>query len=141
MAWGVFYRRNDHHNPLRRVFYYLEKSMSESAAKGVVTVGTAPRTRDIVVSELTVAQMRQVILQNPWPGADAKPEDLVDYQLDNFLFADCRLCDLSIIANLKKADLSKLTGSELRRIRAKAKELNPDFFDALGRMAQARSTS
>lgn len=115
--------------------------MSDSAAHGVVPVGPEDNRKKIVVSELTVAQMRQVMLQNLWPGDDATPEELTNYQLDNFLFEDCRLSDLSIIAGLERDDLDGLTGSELRKVLAKAKELNPDFFGALVRMAKVRSTS
>jgi hypothetical protein len=85
--------------------------------------------------------MRQVILNNPWPGEEAAPEDLVHYQLDNYLFDDCRLCDLSVMACLNKETLDRLTGSDLRKILAKAKELNPDFFAAMGRMAAVRKSS
>lgn len=115
--------------------------MSDASGKAVVTVGKGDAAFDVVVSELTVAQMRQVIMSNPWPGDGASEEDLVHYQLDNYLFEDCRLCDLSVMANLEKAKLSSLTGSELRKILAKAKELNPDFFAAVGRMRATRKTS
>ncbi|SDJ61378.1 hypothetical protein [Pseudomonas indica] len=114
--------------------------MSDASGKAVVTVGKGDSAWDVVVSELTVAQMRQVMLNNPWPGEEASEEDLVHYQLDNFLFEDCRLCDLSVIAGLDKAKLSTLTGSDLRKILAKAKELNPDFFGALGRIQGARKS-
>ena len=115
--------------------------MSDSAAKDVVRVGPEENRRDIVVSELTVAQMRQVMMLNTWPGDEASQDELMHYQLDNFLFEGCRLSDLGLMANLKKEELSQLTGSELRKVLAKAKELNPDFFSALARMAAARSTS
>lgn len=115
--------------------------MSDASGKAVVTVGKGDSVFDVVVSELTVAQMRQVIMSNPWPGEGASEEDLAHYQLENYLFEDCRLCDLSVMANLDKASLSGLTGSELRKILAKAKELNPDFFAAVGRMHAARKTS
>lgn len=113
--------------------------MSESAAKGVVTVGRGEAVRDVVVSELTVAQMRQVMMANPWPGDDADTSALAHYQIDVHLFEECRLTDLSIFANLSREQLSDLTGSDLRKILAKAKELNPDFFAALGRLAKAQS--
>ncbi len=115
--------------------------MSDSAAKGVVSVGPQDNRRDIVVSELTVAQMRQVMLLNTWPGDDPSQEDLMHYQLDNFLFDGCRLSDLGVMANLKKEEISQLTGTELHKVLAKAKELNADFFGALVRMKAAQSTS
>lgn len=115
--------------------------MSNSAAKRVVPVGADNTKRDIVVSEMTVVQMRQLMMLSTWPGDDAAQEDLTHYQLDNYLFDDCRLCDLAFMANLSKEEISQLTGSELRKLRAKAKELNPDFFSALERMAAARSNS
>ncbi|WP_313105043.1 hypothetical protein [Stutzerimonas nitrititolerans] len=113
--------------------------MSESAAKGVVTVGKGDSIRDVVVSELTVAQMRQLMMANAWPGDDADADALAHYQLDVHLFEECRLTDLSVLANLSRERMSELTGTELRKIIAKAKELNPDFFAALGRLAKAQS--
>lgn len=115
--------------------------MSDSAAKGVVSVGSEENRRDIVVSELTVAQMRQVMMLNTWPGEEACQDELMHYQLDNYLFDGCRLSDLGVMANLKKEEISQLTGSELRKVLAKAKELNPDFFGALVRMKAGQSSS
>lgn len=115
--------------------------MSDSAAKGVVSVGAEGSRRDIVVSELTVAQMRQVMMLNTWPGDDASQDDLMHYRLDNCLLDGCRLSDLGVMANLKKEEISQLTGGELRKVLAKAKELNPDFFGALARLAAAQSSS
>jgi len=113
--------------------------MTESAIKSVVTVGKGDSARDVVVSELTVGQMRQVMMADPWPGDDTDAEALAHYQLDVQLFEECRLTDFSILANLNREQLSELTGTELRKILAKAKELNPDFFAALGRLAKAQS--
>lgn len=113
--------------------------MSDAAAKAVVSVGNGDSARDVVVSELTVAQMRQLMMASPWPGEGASHEELVHYQLDVQLFEDCRLTDLTVLASLSREQLSELTGSELRKIISKAKELNPDFFAALGRLAKAQS--
>lgn len=115
--------------------------MSDMAAKGVVTIGEGESKRDIVVSELTPAKMRQVILANPWPGEDAEPEDCAGYQIDSHLFAECRLTDLAIFTGLKVSDFDDIPPSQLRKILAKAKELNPDFFGAMARMAEARQKS
>ncbi|MNR39359.1 hypothetical protein D3C85_1575660 [compost metagenome] len=115
--------------------------MSDMAAKGVVTIGEGDSKRDIVVSELTPAQMRQVILANPWPGDEAEPESYAGYQLDSHLFEDCRLTDLAIFTGLKVSDFDNIPPSQLRKILAKAKELNPDFFGAMARMAAHRAKS
>lgn len=108
--------------------------MSDMAAKGVVTISD----RDIVVSELTPAQMRQVMLANPWPGDDADEEAVARYHLDVWLFEDCRLTDLSIFTGLPLAELEAMPPTALRKILAKAKELNPDFFSALERMGKVQ---
>lgn len=113
--------------------------MTDSAAKAVVTLREGEEKLEVVVRELTVAQMRQAMLQDPFPGAEASPEDNCYYQLDCTLFQDCRLCDLSLMTSLDKDAICGLTGGELRKILAKAKELNPDFFGALGRLARAKS--
>lgn len=113
--------------------------MSEMAAKGVATIGEGDNKRDVVVSEITPAQMRQVILASPWPGDDADAEAIARYQVDVWLFADCRLTDLAVFTGLPVAELEKIPPSQLRKILAKAKELNPDFFSALGRMEEAQS--
>ncbi|MGF6694755.1 hypothetical protein M2318_004844 [Metapseudomonas resinovorans] len=115
--------------------------MSEMAAKGVVTIGEGEGRRDIVVSELTPAQMRQVILANPWPGETGEPEAYAGYQIDSHLFADCRLTDLAIFTGLKVSDFDDVPPSQLRKVLDKAKELNPDFFGAMARMAEARPKS
>lgn len=115
--------------------------MSDMSAKGVVTIGEGENKRDIVVSELTPAQMRQVILANPWPGEEGEPEAFAGYQIDSHLFADCRLTDLAIFTGLKVSDFDDVPPSQLRKVLAKAKELNPDFFGALARMAEARRKS
>lgn len=115
--------------------------MSDMAAKGVVTIGEGESKCDIVVSELTPAKMRQVILENSWPGDDGEPEAYASYQIDSHLFADCRLTDLAIFTGLKVSDFDDIPPSQLRKILAKAKELNPDFFGAMARMAEARRKS
>ncbi len=113
--------------------------MSELAAKGVATIGEGDTKRDVVVSELTPAQMRQVMLASPWPGAEATPEAMARYQVDVWLFKDCRLTDLAMFTNLPLAELEEIPPSQLKKLLAKAKEMNPDFFDAQVRMAEAQS--
>lgn len=113
--------------------------MHEWAAKGVATIGEGKNTRDVAVSEITPAQMRQLLMASPWPGDDAGPEALARYQVDVWLFDDCRLTDLALFTGLPVAELEEIPPSQLKKLRAKAKELNPDFFSALGRMAEAQS--
>lgn len=113
--------------------------MSELAAKGVVTIGEGDTRRDVVVTEITPAQMRQVMLSTLWPGDDADAEALARYQVDVWLFEGCRLTDLAMFTSLSLVELEDLPPSQLKKLLAKAKELNPDFFSALGRMAEAQS--
>lgn len=113
--------------------------MSEWAAKGVATIGEGKSARDVVVSEITPAQMRQLIMASSWPGDDAGPEALARYQVDVWLFEGCRLTDLAVFTGLPVAELEHIPPSQLKKLLAKAKELNPDFFSALGRMEEAQS--
>lgn len=113
--------------------------MSDLAAKGVVTLGEGEGKVEVIVSELTPGQMRQMLLTSPWPGEDASEEDVARYRVDVWLFEECRLSDLALYTNLKITELEALPPTQLRKLLAKAKELNPDFFGALGRMAEAQS--
>lgn len=113
--------------------------MSDWAAKGVAMIGEGETKRDVIVSEITPAQMRQVMLASPWPGDDADAEALARYQVDVWLFEGCRLTDLAMFTSLSLAELEETPPSQLKKLLAKAKELNPDFFSALGRMAEAQS--
>ncbi|WP_462383390.1 hypothetical protein [Pseudomonas sp. Marseille-QA0892] len=112
--------------------------MSDLAVKAVVTVGEGSGRRDIVVTELTPALMRQVLMNNPWPGDQPDDEAVARYQVDVWLFDDCRLSDLAVFTNLTIFDLEALPPSQLRKVLSKAKEINPDFFSALDRMKSAQ---
>lgn len=113
--------------------------MSDMAAKGVATIGEGKNSRDVVVSEITPAKMRELLMARPWPGEDASQEAMARYQVDVWLFEDCRLTDLALFTSLPLTELEEIPPSQLKKLLAKAKELNPDFFSALGRMAEAQS--
>ncbi len=113
--------------------------MSDLAAKAVVTIGEGKAARDIPVTELTPAGMRQMLLADPWPGADASAEQLARYQIDVSLFKECRLTDLAVFTGLPLREVEEIPPSQLRKLLDKAKDLNPDFFSALRTGGEAQS--
>lgn len=113
--------------------------MSDLAARGVATIGAGETARDVVVYELTPAQMRQILMNTSWPGAEADAEALARYQIDQMLFEECSLTDLALFSRLPVAELEDLPPSQLKKLLEKAKELNPDFFNALARLEKRQS--
>ena len=113
--------------------------MSDLVARGHVTVGDGDNARDLMVYEITPVQMRQVLLNLGWPGAEATPDEIARYQISQVLFEDCSLDDLALFTRLPADELEAMPPSYLRKILAKAKELNPDFFGALERLASRQS--
>ena len=113
--------------------------MSDLAARGVATIGSGEVARDIVVYELTPAQMRQVLMNISWPGEGADVEALARYQIDQVLFEECSLTDLALFTRLPVAEIEALPASQLKKLLEKAKELNPDFFSALARLGKRQS--
>lgn len=114
--------------------------MSDLVARAIATIGSGDTARDVVVYEITPAQMRQVLLGAGWPGEGADAEALVRYQIDQMLFEECSLTDLALFSRLPVAELEGMPPSELRKLLEKAKELNPHFFSALARMQRRQST-
>lgn len=115
--------------------------MSDLAASATVTIGQGRSARDILVYELTPKQMRELLLNNPWPGPEAGQDEIWRYQIDMKLFEDCSLSDLALITRLPLASVEDIPPTQLRKIIAKAKEINPDFFSALERLADPQSKS
>jgi hypothetical protein len=113
--------------------------MSDLVARAVATIGSGETARDVVIYELTPAQMRQVLIGSGWPGEGADAEALARYQIDQMLFEECTLSDLALFSRLPIAELEGIPPTELRKLLAKAKELNPDFFSALARMQKRQS--
>lgn len=115
--------------------------MSDLAASAPVTIGDGDKARDILVYEITPRQMRELLLQNPWPGDGADQEALWRYQIDMKLFDECSLTDLASFTRRPLSEIEDIPPKQLRKILAKAKELNPDFFSALAPKAAPQSTS
>lgn len=113
--------------------------MSDLAARAVATIGAGETARDVVVYELTPAQMRQVLMNTSWPGDGADAEALARYQIDQMLFEECSITDLALFSRLPVAELEDLPPTQLKKLLEKAKELNPDFFSALARLEKRQS--
>ena len=114
--------------------------MSELAASDSVQLGEGVGARHIRVYELTPAQMRQMLIGNRPPGDGASEDEIARYQIGATLFDDITLADLALFTRTDQAELEEIPPSHLKRLVAKCKELNPDFFAALGRMAFPQST-
>lgn len=94
-------------------------------------VDKATTARLASVRELTVAEVRDWLraLATPPEEAEIDLADWLLYQDEGLRVSDfARLTDLSIEA------VQALTPSQLDAILARAKELNPRFFSALGRV-------
>lgn len=76
--------------------------------------------RKVVCSELTVAQIRQLLQQEPG-------RDLVN----EALFQDIRLPDLPLFTGLSVEEIDQMLPSELENIVVGCKEANPSFFRML----------
>lgn len=113
--------------------------MSDLAARAVATIGAGETARDVVVYELTPAQMRQMLMKSSYPGEGATAEAMARYQIDQMLFEECSITDLSLFSRLPVAELEELPPSQLKKLLEKAKELNPDFFSALARLEKRQS--
>lgn len=111
--------------------------MSELGMNAVVQIGD----KKVVVSELTPAGARRLLMPRVLPKVEEGEEAFAAYRLDVWMFEECRISDLAVFTNLDAPELEQLPPSELRKLISKAKELNPDFFGALARMAAAQSTS
>lgn len=91
------------------------------------SVTLAIGARKVVCSELTVAQVRQ-LLQQEVSG------DLVD----EALFTDIRLPDLPLFTELTAEQIDLMLPSELEEVVAGCKEANPAFFRMLAALSKQR---
>jgi len=76
--------------------------------------------RKIVCSELSVAQVRQLLQQSQ--GADL---------VDEVLLPDVRLPDLPLFTGLTVEEIDQMLPSDLEEVVAGCKEANPTFFRML----------
>lgn len=79
-----------------------------------ITVGD----KSVQIRELTVAEIRQ------WLAALETRNDLVD----SMLFEEVSLPDLTLITSLTSADLDAMVPSDIEKVFAEVKGLNPRFF-------------
>jgi len=113
--------------------------MTDLAASQPVKVGSGTAARDILVYELTPLEYRKILLGTASLADDADVESIARYQIDQALLADVSLSDLALFVRLPVAELEVLPAGALKKLLAKAKEMNPDFFDALARLASLQS--
>lgn len=87
--------------------------------------------RDVVCRELTVAEIRALF--------ECAPAD----QVDAFLLPGISLTELSAMTDLSLEDMAALPPSQLEKVLADCREVNPYFFDMQARLekllAAARS--
>ena len=83
----------------------------------------------VIVRELTVLQVRN------WLAETVSPTGQPDI-VDQILFSDCSLGDLQRMTSLSLEQIDQLRPSDLRKVIALCKELNPDFFGFMGRLVK-----
>lgn len=84
----------------------------------------------VTVRELTVLQVRAWLAEIVEPAAAEL--DL----LNEALFTDCAISDLKRMTSLTEEQINHMRPSELRKVIALCKELNPDFFGFMGRLVK-----
>ena len=89
--------------------------------------------RQVVIKELSLGEIRAWLASvvNQSEGGDV---------VDALLFEDFDPAALVRMTDLTAADLDSYTPSDLRRLAAVCRELNPDFFAMRERMVQAQRT-
>lgn len=80
----------------------------------------------IIVREMTVQQVR-AFLQSAAKGENV---DVVD----GLLLGDCELGTLKAMSSITAEQIDQLRPSQLQAVKAKCKELNPDFFAMLTKL-------
>lgn len=93
--------------------------MSEMGKAVVKRVGDL----DVVCRELTVGQLRGLLAS-----------DSVGEVVDDFLFRDMRLSDITVMTSLTADQVTDLHPSQLRDVVDGCREANPDFFGMVGRL-------
>lgn len=86
--------------------------------------------RQIEIKELTVGEVRKWLRDR----ASGKAEDVL-------LFADIDASMLQAMAGMDESQLDEFTGSEVERIIALCKEVNPHFFQTRDRVRQQEKES
>ncbi|MGH1509514.1 phage tail assembly protein [Ralstonia solanacearum] len=92
-----------------------------------LTKTTHVTDRDVQVRELTVQEVRD------WYAALATSTDEVDV-VGLLLFGDVTLGDIERMTDLTPAALATLAPSDVARVIADVKEVNPHFFDLRERL-------
>lgn len=86
--------------------------------------------KPVIVREMTVMQVRQWLADMQQLGDQ---RDLIG----EALLGECALSDLQRMTTLTAAAIDALRPSQLREVLAVCKELNPDFFGLMRRLAMA----
>lgn len=89
----------------------------------------------VTVRELTVLQVRA------WLAEINKPTEAEFDLLNEALFTDCAISDLKRMTSLTEEQINHMRPSELRKVIALCKELNPDFFGFMGRLVKTAATT
>ena len=113
--------------------------MTDLAASQPVKVGLGTAARDILVYELTPLEYRKILLGTASLPEDADAESIARYEIDQRLLGEVSLSYLALFVRLPVAELEALPAGALKRLLAKAQELNPDFFGALMKLGSLQS--
>lgn len=90
---------------------------------------------EVTLSDGNVAQVREMTVGEIRAWLVSKTPDAQGDLVDSMLFKDLAIPDLVNMTNLVKEDLDRYPPSELRtKVIAKAKEVNPDFFEMCERV-------
>tara|TARA_Y100000780_G_scaffold226326_1_gene239973 strand:+ start:1259 stop:1579 length:321 start_codon:yes stop_codon:yes gene_type:complete len=96
--------------------------MSEQTNNGGVHAGPY----GVTVHEMTVQQIRDYLRD----AAKGQTGDLVDV----LLLGDCELSTMKRMCSITDAQIAEFKPSQLQEIKAKCRELNPDFFGMLTKL-------
>jgi len=89
--------------------------------------------REVAVKEITLQETREWML---------KLEATADDPVGSLLFEEFSVRDLAMMTDLTDEAMGAMTHAELRKVFAKCKEMNPDFFAYRTRLyAQARTVA
>ncbi|MDF3932150.1 hypothetical protein [Pseudomonas citronellolis] len=98
--------------------------MSEVAGRKLIKVGDL----DVVVKELTVAEVRQLLDQE-------SSGDIPDVIGDS-LFPDLRLADIPLLTNLTSNQLESLLPSQVQAVIEACRGVNRHFFEMTARLSK-----
>lgn len=113
--------------------------MTDLAASQPVKVGSGTAAREILVYELTPLEYRKILLGTASLSDDTDAESIARFQIDQVLLDEVSLSDLALFVRLSVSEVEALPPSAIKKLVAKAKELNPDFFAALVKLATLQS--